>query len=65
MKEKEENPEEIKENEFKNETKEDNININNDINTTEKQYIICHDKTIIEVSDKKWNRFLIPYKSIL
>ena len=65
MKEKEENPEEIKENEIKNETKEDNININTDINTTEKQYIICHDKTIIEVSDKKWNRYLIPYKTIL
>ena len=28
-------------------------------------FIICHDKTINEISDKKWNRYLIPYKSIL
>ena len=27
--------------------------------------VICHDKTINEVSDKKWNRYLIPYKALL
>ena len=63
MKEKDENPEEIKENEIKNLNKEENINI--DTNQTDKQYIICHDKTIIEVSDKKWSRYLISYKNIL
>ena len=63
MKEKDENPEEIKENEIKNLNKEENINI--DTNQTDKQYIICHDKTIIEVSDKKWSRYLISYKTIL
>ena len=42
---------ELKENEEKNELKE--------------KYIICHDKTIIEVSDKKWSRYLISYKNIL
>ena len=63
MKEKEENPEEIKENEIKNENKEENNNM--DINKTENHYIICHDKTIIEVSDKKWSRYLISYKAIL
>ena len=63
MKEKEENPEEIKENEIKNEYKEENNNV--DINKTENHYIICHDKTIIEVSDKKWSRYLISYKAIL
>ena len=51
MKENEEIPGELKENEEKNNLKE--------------KYIICHDKTIIEVSDKKWSRYLIPYKSIL
>ena len=63
MKEKDENPEEIKENEIKNLNKEENLNI--DTNQTDKQYIICHDKTIIEVSDKKWSRYLISYKTIL
>jgi len=61
MKEKEENPEEIEENENKNDQKEDN----EDINNFDNKYIICHDKTIIEVSDKKWSRYLIPYKTIL
>ena len=51
MKENEEIPGELKENEEKNNLKE--------------KYIICHDKTIIEVSDKKWSRYLIPYKTIL
>ena len=51
MKENEEIPGELKENEAKNNLKE--------------KYIICHDKTIIEVSDKKWSRYLIPYKTIL
>ena len=48
--------------------KEDNNNIDNIQNNNEgdiKNYIICHDKTIIEVSDKKWNRYLIPYKAVL
>ena len=63
MKEKEEKKEEIKENEIKNENKEENNNM--DINKTENHYIICHDKTIIEVSDKKWSRYLISYKAIL
>lgn len=63
MKEKEEKKEEIKENEIKNEYKEKNNNV--DINKTENHYIICHDKTIIEVSDKKWSRYLISYKAIL
>ena len=63
MKEKEEKKEEIKENEIKNENKEENNNV--DINKTENHYIICHDKTIIEVSDKKWSRYLISYKAIL
>ena len=64
MKEKEENSEEIKENDNINENK---IEIEKDkkVNETEKKYIICYDKTIIEVSDKKWSRFLIPYKNIL
>ena len=61
MKEKEENPEEIEENENKNDQKEDN----EDINNFDNKYIICHDKTIIEVSDKKRSRYLIPYKTIL
>ena len=30
-----------------------------------KDIVICHDKTINEVSDKKWNRYLVPYKEIL
>ena len=38
------------------------INIENNI---KKESIICHDKTINEVSDKKWSRFLIPRKNIL
>ena len=28
-------------------------------------YIICYDQTINEISDKKWGRYLIPYKSLL
>ena len=48
--------------------KEEENNIDNIQNNNEgdiKNYIICHDKTIIEVSDKKWNRYLIPYKAVL
>jgi len=48
--------------------KEEKNNIDNIQNNKEEQiknYIICHDKTIIEVSDKKWNRYLIPYKAVL
>ena len=64
MKENEENSEEIKQNE-KNEENNKEIEKNKEINETEKKYVICYDKTIIEVSDKKWSRFLIPYKNIL
>ena len=54
----------------KNENEENVINSdensnNEEINNNENKYIICHDKTIIEVSDKKWSRYLIPYKTIL
>lgn len=52
---------EIEENNINNEKKEENGEINNFKNN----YIICHDKTIIEVSDKKWSRYLIPYKNML
>ena len=48
--------------------KEEINNIDNIQNNNEKDlknYIICHDKTIVEVSDKKWNRYLIPYKTVL
>ena len=62
MKENENNLEEIKENEIKDDQSEPKKEI---INNVEKQYIICHDKTIVEVSDKKWSRYLIPYKNIL
>ena len=44
------------------------INENENEKDDEKEIInlvICHDKTINEVSDKKWNRYLIPYKAIL
>ena len=64
MKENEENSEENKENEINNENKKE-IEKDNENNETQKKYIICYDKTIIEVSDKKWSRFLIPYKNIL
>lgn len=50
------------------EDKEEKNNIDNIQNNKEedlKNYIICHDKTIIEVSDKKWKRYLIPYKAVL
>ena len=70
MKEKDENlnaeDNEIKEetNQEENEIKEEKKE-NNKINKTDNKYIICHDKTIIEVSDKKWSRYLISYKNIL
>ena len=64
MKENEENSEEIKQNDNDEENNKD-IEKNKEINETEKKYVICYDKTIIEVSDKKWSRFLIPYKNIL
>ena len=64
MKENEENPEEIKENDNNKENNKE-IEKNKEINETEKNFIICYDKTIIEISDKKWSRFLIPYKNIL
>ena len=51
-----------------NNDKEETNNIDNIPNINEgdlKNYIICYDKTINEVSDKKWNRHLIPYKAVL
>lgn len=54
MKESIENLEEISENK-----KEKIIENNKEINNINNHYIICHDQTIIEVSDKKWSRFLI------
>ena len=50
-------------NEDKNEKEDKNENIIN--NKEVNDIFICHDKTINEVSDKKWNRYLIPYMSIL
>ena len=50
-------------NEDKNEKEDKNENIIN--NKEVNDIFICHDKTINEVSDKKWNRYLIPYISIL
>ena len=67
MKEKEENSEEIKQNEINNESNKENIENekNKEENNSNIKKIICHDKAIIEVSDKKWSRYLIPYKNIL
>ena len=51
-----------------NENKKIDNNDNNKIEKNEKDLedtIICHDKTINEISDKKWNRYLISYRSIL
>ena len=45
-----------------------NINNNNEEKTNEKElnnFLICYDKTINEISNKKWNRYLILYKTIL
>ena len=58
MKEKEENSEEIKQNEINNESNKENIENekNKEENNSNIKKIICHDKTIIEVSDKKWSR---------
>ena len=67
MKEKEENSEEIKQNEINNESNKKSVENekNKEENNSNIKKIICHDKTIIEVSDKKWSRYLIPYKNIL
>ena len=49
------------------ENKKTDNNIEN-IEKEEKQLkdtIICYDKTINEISDKKWSKYLISYKSIL
>ena len=54
---------------IENENNQNNSNLNNieDKNKENESnnFLICHDKTINEVSDKKWNRYLIPYKTIL
>ena len=57
--------------EHKNSEEIENKKTDNNIENIEKEEkqlkdtIICYDKTINEISDKKWSKYLISYKSIL
>lgn len=59
----------IKESENSPEDKINYINneniVNNDNDKELNNAVICHDKTINEISDKKWNRYLIAHKLLL